>query len=394
MIELLLEKMERVRRGEKDGSMYLTDHPSPQAGPSRLSRVISVGSGRYMLVAAPPGTGKTSLVDNMILKAILANLYGQGESVNVIYRSMERSKEEKLAKLASALIFMDRQVIIDPSTMLGYSNAPRPLHDEDIKLVKEYEKHFQYIGTKLDIISGADTPSNVLKYAMDQAASRGTYFHTAGGVLMANKDVVGPFDKVKKVAGVEKRYRETSMGDIYENEPKFFPRDKGIYIHVVDHIGKLVGNDHKATIEQHSNNMANIVRDLFRYFVIDIIQLNRDIYDTYRQNKERLTIKPSDFKGSNVPVENADIALGILDPHAMKTHDWEGYDIQRFVDPKTNFSRFRALIVIKNSQGGNSVNIPLAFYGENGMTYEIPSPMAINETHFERIMKAEYLPFQ
>jgi hypothetical protein len=394
MIEELLERMERVMSGEKEGVMYLTDHAAPQAGPSRLSKAVSFGSGRYMLMAGPPGTGKTAWVDsNMVIKPLLASIYGAGTPVNYIYRTMERGRVDKLAKWVSAIIMMDTKQLIPPSVLLGQGNAPRPLTKEDIAMVREYSDLFKVIEQRVDLIQGAATPADVLKYAVTSAKRRGILFETKQDKLICNDELVGEFTHDVEVGGVRKRYAETQYGNIFEGEMRFLPHDQKIYVHIVDHVGKIVGDEEKKKIDTHSNNMANTLRDVFGYAVIDIFQLNRDLHDTYRQKQQRLTIKQSDIKGSNVPVENADIILGILDPHAFDVKDYDGFDVIRFVDPRTNFSRLRMLVGVKNSYGGTTFSLPLVFYGENGLTYEAPNPMTINEFDFERILKGMYSSF-
>lgn len=394
MLDVLFDRMERVMRGEKQNAIYLPDHPSPTAKESRLSRVVSFGGGRYMLMVGPPGTGKTSYVDsNFVLKPILANLYGKGDQVNVIYRSMERSVEEKIAKLVSSLVFMDRQEIIPPSVMLGYSNAPRMLTKHDIETIRAYTDHFIAIGQRLDIIGGAATSDDVLRYAIEKAKERGSLYNTAGNKLLCNDQVVGEFTQSEVVAGTKKWFAEREGHKIYKGEPKFVPNDKKIYLHVTDHIGKVMGSGgEKDTIDKHSNNMANILRDIIGYGCIDVIQLNREIYNTYRLKNEKLTIRKSDIKGSNVPVENSDIILGVLNPREMNIHDYEGYDMHMFQDPRNNANRFRMLVVVKNSQGADNVNIPLAFYGENGTTYEIPAPADFYPSHAQQIISGNYIP--
>ena len=395
MLEALIEHMERVLKGEnKVDTMYLPDHP--MMGASRLSKAVSFGSRRYMLMSGPPGTGKTAWVDsNIVLKPLIASLYGKGTETNYIYRSMERSTVDKLAKLISALIMIDTKEIVEPSILLGYGNAPRPLTKQDIELVSQYKDHFTVIAKRLDLIEGAASPADVVNYAVSKAKQRGVLFTTQGNKLLANDEVVGELSLEEEKGGTRKKYAETSHGKIYEGTQAFFPQDNKIYVHITDHVGKIqVGNDtDKKAIDTHSNNMANVLRDTIGYGVVDIFQLNRDIYDTYRQKNKRLTISQADIKGSNVPVENADIILGILDPHAFDIKDYDGYDVLSFVDARKNASRFRMLVCAKNSYGTGTFSVPLCFYGENGLTYEIPNPMAITQIDIENIIKGTYVPF-
>jgi hypothetical protein len=388
MLEELIDHMHRVKRGEERG-MVLYDHPVGAV--SKLQKMISFGPGRYLIMAGPPGTGKTSYIDTQfVLKPILAWIHRGAACPNYIYRSMERSPLDKIAKLVSAIIQVDQKIVLDPKILLGFSNASRLVTDDDIALVSHYRDYFEVIKKNLDIIPGSASPKQVLDYAVRKAQSRGKLWSTKGRSALVNNQVAGELNLSEVIGGVEKYYMETPWGKLYEGASVFIPDDKSIYIHITDHIGKLVSGNEKTVLDEHSNNMAGTLRDIYRYGVIDVSQLNRGLYDTYRAKNTLLTITMSDLKGTNTTAENADIVLGVINPAAHQIEDYEGYNVGSFINPETNASHLRVIVCAKNSQGPSDFKIGVAFWGENGMTYELPSPLHTTNVDAENTIRGTY----
>lgn len=378
MLESVIEQVERGIRGEH---RHLKMYDDPERNKlSRMAGQVAFGAGRYLLCAGPPGTGKTAWVDTqLVLKPILGYMKYGGVEPNYIYRAMERSAVDKIAKLYCAVLFMQTGEMLDPATLLSYGNASRKLNDRDIARLVSYQDFFKDISKYLDIVPGASTASKVLDYATRQAKKRGTYIEAFDSVVINGEPYA--YEGAEMKGGVLKAYRDTQFGRIYEESYNFFPQDNKAYIHITDHVGKIKPGG-KDAIDTHSNNMADVLRDVYNYGVVDILQMNRGIDDTYRQKNEVVRIKQSDIKGSNVPVENADVIVGLLDPQAFKLKKYDDYVVEDFTGPY-NKSRLRVLFVVKNSNG-SAFNMGLAFWGEHGVSYELPQdvePYIIDSIH-------------
>lgn len=369
MLEGLIEQVERGKRGE---NLHLSLYDNPFQGVrSRISNQVTLGSGRYFLVAGPPGTGKTAWVDTqLVLKPILGYMKHGGPEPSYIYRAMERSSVDKIAKLYCAVLFMQTGEMLDPATLLSYGNASRPVSDKDVDKLMGYRAFFQDLSKYLDIIPGSTTADKVKDYAVRKALQRGTLIQGSSKVIINGESY--DYEGQEERGGIIKSYRDTPFGRIYEEDLRFFPQDKRVYIHITDHVGKIKPGG-KDAIDTHSNNMADVLRDIFGYGIVDIFQMNRSLDDTYRQKNEVIRIKQSDIKGSNVPVENADVIVGLLDPQAFKLKKYDDYIVEDFTGPQ-NKSRLRVLFVVKNSFGP-TFNMGLAFWGENGVSYELPNPV-------------------
>ena len=66
-----------------------------------------------------------------------------------------------------------------------------------------------------------------------------------------------------------------------------------------------------------------------------------------------------------------------MNPYKLKVFDYIGFDILQFVN-KTNYNRFRALKVIKNSYGIDYYRIGYQFIGEINLMIELPKSEDIN----------------
>lgn len=384
MIELLVEAVERGRKGEVK-HLKLTDYKKP----AKLASALAFGSGRYMVVAGPPGNGKTAFVDSMfVLKPVLDAIKG-GREVNYIYRSMERSTQEKLAKWYCGILFHERGEVLDPATLLSYGNAERLLRQDDIEKMLSFKDLFSEIEKRVDIITGEARASSIFKYAEKRALSRGLLYLGAENGVTVGKETY-EYDGVMTRGGLPKRYRTFSFGKVFEGDTKYLANDDAVYIHVTDHVGLITDGEEKRMLDMHSNGMKRL-RDTYEYGIIDILQLNRDIENTYRQVKQALKIKMSDIKGTGTFSQNADLILAIIDPHYYEQREYFGYDIPRLVDEK-NRSRMRMLFGIKNSQGLNPFQKALFFEGASGWVYELPKAEDMDSYTYQQIVNLTYRP--
>lgn len=328
----------------------------------KLASIINFGKRTKILVAGMPGSGKTSIVDSMYVLDIyrwwLKNRHTTDIKPFWIYRSMERSKTLKIAKWTAYLIWKDRGVLVDVPTLLGWSNRKHDLTSEHKKIIDSYKPFFEEFQDYCKIIDGIDHPTGVMADAEKFANEKG---------------ITKQIDKYNKI------YTPHN-----ENE---------IVFHITDHIGKLKKEKSfgtyltdKGVLDLDSNYKASRMRDFYSWSVLDIMQLGRTLENTYRQVNTELDITPADFKGSGNPYEDADIAIGLLNPYKLQAYDHMGYDVRKFVNNK-GYNRFRSLKVIKNSYGIDDVKIGYLFHGEVGGMTELPRSDEMTEALYNNYMK-------
>jgi hypothetical protein len=337
------EFQEQVEKGINNEHLWL---PLMQG---KLGSSIMFGKGMYFLFGGLPGSGKTAIVDTMFVLEPYRWWLRNRDKVHVkpfwIYRSMERSKHLKIAKWLSYLLFMDHQIIIDVPTLLGWPNKLFDLDENLQNLINSYKPFFEELEKHIIIIDGPSHPTKIKHFATEFALSRG---------------------QIVQVDKYNKRYVQNNPNEIY--------------IHVTDHVGKIIKeeglNNDKAILDKHSEYMGTL-RDFYKFTVIDISQLNREIESTFRAVKTDLDVQPKDFKGTADLYENADVVIGLMNPYKLQVFDYADYDITKFINNR-NYNRFRGLKVIKNSYGIDDFRLGYQFYGENGLMVELPKASEIN----------------
>lgn len=346
---------------------------SPKVGDvSRLGQQVSFGRSRYTLVVGTAGSGKTAFVDtNFVLKPYIYWKIHGGPKPYFIYRSMERNSMFKEVKWKAALIYYFENYVIDVPTILGLSNKKRDLNATDKKYLKKYDRIVEDMERDcLDIKDGSRSPEEIHDYAVKVAKQKGTLIVAEDKRVLINDQTVHEFKAYEEKNGVKIYHWDSPFGRLYANETTYHPADDTIINHITDHIGKVTGGNEKKNIDTHAAFMGDSLRDLYLMSIVDIMQLNRSIFETSRMQKSKLTIKMSDLKGSGVPAENADCILGILDPYAFDHSKYEGWNVADMA--KFGPTRYRALICPKNTWGIAPFVLSLYFMGEGGWTFELP----------------------
>src|SRR5437870_3870451 len=100
----------------------------------RLNSHISIRRATYYLIGGYTGSGKTSLVDDAFvlnpLDYLIKNKTAELD-LHIIYFSMERRKNFKLAKWISRKIFLDTGQIIPLNRMLGWVDKDHRLNSDE-----------------------------------------------------------------------------------------------------------------------------------------------------------------------------------------------------------------------------------------------------------------------
>jgi hypothetical protein len=201
-------------------------------------------------------------------------------------------------------------------------------------------------------------------------------------IYAGSTNPTGIFQDCKKF--LESRGKMVSL-DQYNKV--YVPNDvNDVIFHVTDHVGLISGEidcrTDKQILDKHSSYMIKL-RDDYGVSPIDICQLNRNIEDTYRINTTDIDVKPSDFAGSSDMYQNADVAIGLMNPYKLKIFDYGNYKIDKFI---TEFgdNRYRSLKIIKNSFGRDDLVVSFLFYGENGAMVQLPNSKKIDYEKLER----------
>jgi len=324
----------------------------------RLSNHISIRKATYYLIGGYTGSGKTSLLDDaFVLNPMDYLLDNPSVNMEIIYFSMERRKNFKLAKWICRRIFLKTGRVIPLNRMMGWVEKKDRLTKDEHDLFLESKDYIDALMTKITIIDGPKNPTAVRNYVDDYAAKNG---------------VLDTSDKYN---------------------PKYYPNDPNKIVEVIsDHIGltKLEKEltTKKAAIDKSSEDKQRM-RDLYGFSPIDISQFNRDISNPTRKKNGDVDPMLEDFKETGSTQENADIVLSLFDPYRYNVSDPSKYNIEKLRD-SSGKKKYRNLKILKNSYGSDDIRIGLAFQPEIGYFSELPKLENIKEKDYEEVLDNTY----
>lgn len=362
MKTLFEETFEHIERGRKGENISIPN------GFNKINKICSLRQRKYTLVGGYTGSGKTSLVDF----AYVLNPYdwyiknkNKGIEFKCIYRSMERSKIQKILKWICLKIYQDYNIIVDSDDL---SSIDSVLSSDICDIIQTYKEYFnEMLESKIvEVIDGTENPTGVKKHIINYAKT------------------VGELVKIDD-------YNYTYI----PNNPNQITNI------VIDHIGKTKTEISKVTLPDGSsqykwlNKKESIdllsqflgdIRDRYGFSPIVVSQLNRSISNPVRLKNEDVMPQIEDFKESGNPAEDADLVIALFNPARYKLWKHLGYDIQGMIDTKSGENRFRSLHVLKNSGGVDDVHFGLMFLGECQYFKELPKADEMTRDIYNKIL--------
>ncbi len=286
-------------------------------GFERLNNDVSIRRSMYYLIGGYTGSGKTSLADDAFVLNPMDYLFKEKPldiDMRIIYFSMERKENFKLAKWISRKIFLDTGKLIAINRIFGWSKKEERLTLNEHDLIIMYEEYIDALDSKIEIISGPQNPTGIRKYVDAYALKH--------GVL------------------------DTSN----QWKPIYTPNNSKIITLIIsDHIGLTKGEkDHpkgKSAIDKASEDKQRF-RDLYGYSILDVSQFNRDIANPMRIKNGDVEPMLEDFKETGSTQENADVVLSLFDPMRYKVPDPSGYDLDKLREIDGS-KKYRSLKILK-----------------------------------------------
>lgn len=330
-------------------------------GFQRLNSHVSIRRAMYYLLGGYTGSGKTSLADDAFVLNPMDYILREKPSeidMHIIYFSMERRENFKLAKWISRKIFLDTGRTIPVNRIFGWCKKEDRLTLDEHDLVSMYEEYIDALESKITIIQGPQNPTGLKKYVDDYAAKN--------GVLDTTTD----------------KWR-----------PVYTPNnDKLLTLIITDTIGLTKGEKDypkgKAAIDKSSEDKQRM-RDLYGYSILDISQFNRDIANPTRIKNGDVEPMLEDFKETGSTQENADVVFSLFDPMRYKVPDPSGYDLDKLRDTEGS-KKYRSLKILKNSYGTDDIRIGMALHPQIGLFKEMPRYDKITNGDYDAIIDNSY----
>lgn len=298
--------------------------------------------GRYYLVGADSGVGKTTLADFMFAIALWLDCRKKGVPIRIVYLSFELSKREKIARWVSLFLKFLYDLEIPSDYIMG--RIPNfYLSDDHLELVKIAKQYVNEFLKDCNVIEGAVHPTWILNHMIELYEHLGTV-HRA-------------HSKDPKKKGIITGYT-----------PK---NPQQVVLLMCDHLALThpeQGGSLKTTIDKLSN-YAVVLRNMFDTIVVFLQQFSTDLVSTYRASKKGdsyIVPQRLDFGDSKYTYRDADVVLGLVSPIMFDEKAYKGYDITRL------YNYFLACHVMKNRYGPANRMIPLFMNPIAGVFQELP----------------------
>lgn len=304
-------------------------------GLGRLNKFIyNVQRKWYYLFGGLSNSGKTTLVDSVLFNAI-RDAEDNGVEIDVFYYSYEIDQETKFAQWMSNHIYRKHGLSFSPEAISGLGD--NRLENYQYDLVKMELPELERVFNKIHFRFDPTNPTGIYKELFDFYSKTGEW--------------------------EEESYRTTER-DRYDNEIEVEKKRIVAYRHknsnryvivVLDHIA-LCKLERKFTLKENIDKMSEYcvwLRNICSSTFFILQQFNQGMHSIERKkyNGEELVPQQNDFKDSGNPYQDCDTAIGIMNPHAVKTENTKvfGYDIGK--NPKSIKTNFRVLNIIKNRKG-------------------------------------------
>lgn len=309
-------------------------------GFKRLNNHISIRKSTKYLIGGYTGSGKTALVDDaFVLNPLDWYLKNYNETkirLKLVYWSMERRRNFKLAKWISRRIFLDHGMLIPVTKIMGWKEEKMTPNEHDLFLLQR-----DYIEALMETVIILDGPENP--------------------------------------TGMRKKMREIylSQGEEREGEHRriYIPNNPNlITIKIKDHSGlikKETGLLTKKDVIDKSSEDDRMERDYYGGSIVEVSQFNREIASPMRLKAGDVEPMLEDFKDTGATQEDADVVLSLFDPMRYKVPDPSGYDLTRLRN-EFGHKMYRSLKILKNSYGSDDIRIGLAMQPVIGMFKEMP----------------------
>lgn len=307
---------------------------------SVLNKIAPCMPPTYLSVGGKGGSGKSAFVNQYFLFTPALQLYRHEHNFKWLYYATERDpRVQIMGKMLAWMYYLKTGKPMSVATLFGWPNKSHDLSPIDYEWVKKNLPVAKELLKDVQVVKGHKTVEEIIK--IDQ-----------------------------------------SFKEAYPNSS---------VIRILDHCSNIRSertNKKLAILEDISDHTANICRDEYGWFAIDVNQFNRDS-DDYNRRSGPPKIVPADWYGSSKFEMNCDLMVGILDPLKADAKKLMGHTVDDFRKEQGGHCRIRGVYIVKNSYGPSPYEIPYLFQGECGAYYELqhePSEREMQEIRFGNIL--------
>lgn len=336
--------IDRVRRGREGLNEGLDN------GLNRINKYIhGTHRGRYYLIGADSGVGKTTICDFMYLFSIWMACRKAGVKLYIKYFSFEISAAEKKAKWVCQWIKRIYNIDLSADYVMGRIPGKR-LTDEHFKMVLRAYGVVEEMMKDIEIIDHLLHPTGMLNTLIEN------HYEKIGTVIRDTP-------KEGKKKGMIRGYKG--------KDPT------AVTLAVVDHMA-LINIENGATVTKQIMDRWSLysvqLRNIFGTILINIQQFSTSMMSAYReQKKTEAAIAPQrlDFGDSTYTYRDADVVFGLVKPIQFSLPMFQNFNLREELG-----TYFLALYLMKNRYGPADRVLPLFINPLAGMFWDLPESSA------------------
>lgn len=343
-------------------------------GFSRINNYIhGTQIGRYYLLAADSGVGKTTVTDYMIIEGWL-DAKANNKPIKIFYCSFEVSRLDKEAKWCSHFIARKHGISIPTDYILGRVKN-NYLSDEELQYVKEGYESVKEMMKDVVLLEDAVHPTAIFESIISN------HFEKHGEVKRAP---VPDADKRKNRKGRVIGYTQKTEGLI-----TFL---------VIDHLA-LLHTEMGLTLKQTMDKMSRygvILKNMFYCTNFFIQQFSTDLLQSRREavarngNKGAVSLTPNrlDLGDSKATFRDCDYCIGLMRPLDYDIQEYNGFNCDK-VSQGGLGSFFIVMFLMKNKFGPDGKMCPVFLNYIAGIAHDLPIELGQIDAWLDEAVKLE-----
>lgn len=334
--EHLMHRIERGRQGMNVGI--------PTTCPHVDKYTYGTHQGRYYLIGADSGVGKTTIADYLYVINAWLQARFMNRKLYIIYYSFEISREQKMLRWLSYFVYALYGESL-PADYIDGKITGLPLSDKHRTMVHYAMVYVDELMADIDFIEDPTHPTKMFHDLIEE------HYEKIGTVL-------------------RRPPRGGKKGAIYGWEPK---DPLAITIVVNDHMALTApeqGFDMKQTIDLWSKYIVTL-RNLFNLTFVGIQQFNTEMTSYNRMAKKGdglVAPQRIDFGDSRYTFRDADVVWGLVKPAIYDIDSYGGYDVKKLKE------YFVMVHLMKNRYGAFHKALPLFLNPIAGTIEGLPTP--------------------
>lgn len=334
--ELVINESERNRK--------YAGHGIPFIYSQKLMKYLNpINQGQYYTIGGRMSGGKRSFTDLHFVFGAYIWWYNQPEEsrppLRIFYYNMDKSPKQKLQKMLCTYLWLFYNQLMDTNTLNGMHSRMFGITKKVEELIANSEDFFSKFFDVVDVKHGPTNPTGIYHDIT-------RYANTIGEVVQD---------------GFERYFKYDTASD------------KQITLVVVDNVKKLTSESKKGEryneheLHQKMNEYFVEFRDFYKFTPVAIVP-SWDVTGLFR-----LSQMIPDFREFRNYFEDSNVSLHLFNPYKFQIEDYNGWKSEDFVSEMDNVPRFRVCSILRNTDGGDSSQIPMMFMPENGMLFDLPS---------------------